>query len=41
MQGPIAAGLQVKLFISFESSTLIGCHDFIKITSDDDFTYDL
>ena len=41
MQGVIAAGLSLRLVICFETSVLGQFHDIIKLTSDENFDYDL
>ena len=40
MKGSIAAGLQVKLLVTFESSQLVPCYDSFKIHSEDDTPYE-
>jgi len=37
IKGPIAAGLSVKLVVSFSTTELQDFHDQIKIVSDDNF----
>jgi len=41
MQGAIAAGLAMKVIVTFETSLLEDFHDVMKIVSDNDFEIDI